>query len=67
MASGAYQGLVVWQERSADLDVNITGQGSRYTPAALLDRRFDVDHIARRGLHLERLDQLVVELLLGVR
>ncbi len=35
--------------------------------AALKTQTFDVDAIAQRGLHYERLDQLAMELLLGIR
>jgi len=43
---------------------------SRYTSAGraeLKAARFDVDALAKRGLGYERLDQLVVDLILGVR
>jgi xylose isomerase len=43
------------------------GPYSRDKAARLKDQTFDVDALARRGLAYERLDQLVVELLLGVR
>jgi xylose isomerase len=40
---------------------------SRQRAAVLKGYTFDVDKLAERGLRYERLDQLVVELLLGVR
>ncbi|HXW08545.1 MAG TPA: xylose isomerase [Vicinamibacterales bacterium] len=40
---------------------------SRKAAEALKSRTFDVDAMARRELHYERLDQLVMELLLGVK
>ncbi|HUS68566.1 MAG TPA: xylose isomerase [Kofleriaceae bacterium] len=43
------------------------GTFTRDGAAALKTRAFDVPRIAERGLHYERLDQLVVDLLLGVR
>ena len=43
------------------------GAYTRESAAALKARAFDVSRIAERGLLYERLDQLVVDLLLGVR
>jgi xylose isomerase len=40
---------------------------SKESSARLKDARFEVDAIARRGLGYERLDQMVVDLLLGAR
>ena len=40
---------------------------SKETSARLKDTSFDVDTLARKGLGYERLDQLVVDLLLGAR
>ncbi len=40
---------------------------SRETAAALKAKAFDVDLLAARGGHYEQLDQLVTELLLGIR
>jgi xylose isomerase len=40
---------------------------TRETADALKKKDFDVDAIVRRELHYERLDQLVMELLMGVR
>jgi xylose isomerase len=42
-------------------------QYSRERAQALKQETFDVDAIVRRELHYERLDQLVIELLMGVR
>jgi len=33
----------------------------------LKEATFDVEALARRGMHYERLDQLTIEILLGVR
>jgi xylose isomerase len=43
------------------------GAYTREKAARLKDQAFEVDALARRGLAYERLDQLVVDLLLGVR
>jgi xylose isomerase len=43
------------------------GAFTRQSAAALKARSFDVARVAERGLMYERLDQLVVDLLLGVR
>jgi xylose isomerase len=43
------------------------GSYSRASADALLSRRFDPDALAERGFHNDRLDQLVVELILGLR
>jgi xylose isomerase len=46
---------------------NGLGSYSREKAAKLKDQAFEVDALARRGLAYERLDQLVVDLLLGAR
>jgi xylose isomerase len=43
------------------------GPYARDKAARLKDQAFDIDALARRGLAYERLDQLVVDLLLGTR
>jgi xylose isomerase len=43
------------------------GAYSREKATRLKTDRFEVDALARKGLHYERLDQLVVDLLLGAR
>ena len=43
------------------------GAYSRRKARALRRVRFDIDRMAARGLQYERLDQLLAELLLGVR
>jgi xylose isomerase len=55
------------QPRDARLDPLLGGGYSRERAAALRELAFDVDAIAARGLGYERLDQLLVEHLLGVR
>jgi xylose isomerase len=42
-------------------------QYSRDGSRRLLDTSFDADALGRRGLGYERLDQLVIDLLLGIR
>ena len=44
-----------------------TGKFSRKNVANLLNSNFDKDRIAKKELPYERLDQLTVDLLLGVR
>jgi xylose isomerase len=46
---------------------NFDGKYSREKAQALKSYAFDVPALASRGLHYERLDQLTVDLLLGVR
>ncbi|GBD84082.1 xylose isomerase [bacterium BMS3Abin02] len=43
------------------------GGYSRASADALLAEAFDADALARRGYHNERLDQLVIELIMGLR
>jgi xylose isomerase len=45
----------------------LTGTFSRTNAAALKERSFDVDGIAKKGLGYERLDQLLIEYLMGVK
>jgi xylose isomerase len=47
-----------------------TGQRMRYSEAeaeAVRDERFDLDSLRARGYAYERLDQLTMEVLMGVR
>jgi xylose isomerase len=42
---------------------------SCYSPQnaqALRQKQFDIDALGKKGLHYEKLDQLVIDLLLGV-
>lgn len=55
------------EQRDAALDPLLSGGYSKAKKDALLSHAFDVDAIAQRGLGYERLDQLFVEHLLGVR
>ena len=53
-------------------EIRAAGEGepfrySREGAARLAEERFDPDQLAARGLQYERLDQLVIELLLGAR
>lgn len=54
----------------ANINQNGLGHVGRYSPAnaqALLNRSFDRTALSREGLMYERLDQLTIDLLLGVR
>ncbi len=52
--------------KDADLSA-LTAKFSRQNAAALKERSFDVDTIAKKGLGYERLDQLLIEYLMGVK
>jgi xylose isomerase len=68
-ADAEIQGLLAdLRAQDNEYDGPAAGGGySRDTGAALKERRFDVDALAGRGRRYEELDQLVMELLLGVR
>lgn len=56
------------ESRADDISMNaFFGAYSRDKAAALKANVFDVDKIAARGLKYEKIDQLTIELLLGVR
>jgi xylose isomerase len=63
-ADSEIQGLL--RELRAN-DGDAVGAYSRTAAEALKSREFDVQALAQRGLRYERLDQLVVDLLLGAR
>ena len=53
--------------QAGDLASDTVGGYSADAATALLDTTFDPDAMAARGYHNDRLDQLVIDLLLGVR
>jgi xylose isomerase len=57
----------ILQQIKADSRGIATGKFSRKSVAALLDSAFDKDRIAKKPLFYERLDQITVDILLGVR
>jgi xylose isomerase len=68
-ADGEIQGVIrALQQQDSEYDGPAAGGGySRAGAEALKSRSFDVDGLASRGRRYEELDQLVMELLLGVR
>jgi xylose isomerase len=66
-ADAEIQGLLAEASRSDQATSALLGPYSRDRAATLKSRPFDRAAIAGRGLKYERLDQLTVELLLGVR
>jgi xylose isomerase len=58
---------IIAEQNDAAIDPLLTGGYSKETASSLLGMDIDVDAIAARGLRYERLDQLLVEHLLGVR
>ena len=58
---------LIAEQKDAVLDPLLAGGYTRAKAAALQAATIDVDAVARRGLGYERLDQLLVEHLLGVR
>ena len=68
-ADAAIQGLLAeLRAQDSEYDGPTAGGGySREASATLKDRQFAVDALAGRGRGYEELDQLVMELLLGVR
>jgi xylose isomerase len=58
---------LIAEQQDASLDPLLTGGYSKAKADALKAAAIDVDAVARRGLGYERLDQLLVEHLLGVR
>jgi xylose isomerase len=61
------QGILKELKAAAGTSGFDTGKYSRDTATALKGATFEVDAIAGRGLMYEQLDQLVIDLLLGVR
>ena len=59
----------MFRDRGARLNSEVSGYlcVGGFVTVALKEASFDVDVIARKGLGYERLDQLVVDLLLGAR
>ncbi|MFY9342098.1 MAG: xylose isomerase [Planctomycetota bacterium] len=55
------------EQRDAQLDPLLSGGYSKQRAAALKNVAIDAEAVAKRGLGYERLDQLLVEHLLGVR
>ncbi|MCA8967590.1 MAG: xylose isomerase, partial [Planctomycetes bacterium] len=58
---------LIAEQKDAALDPLLAGGFSRQKADALKAASIDVDAAAKRGLGYERLDQLLVEHLLGVR
>ncbi len=58
--------LAAYRVEDAEL-AELTGRFSPQRAQALKERTFDREALGRRGPGLEQLDQLTVELLLGVR
>ena len=58
---------IIAEQNDAAIDPLLTGGYSKEAAGSLLGMDIDVDTIAARGLRYERLDQLLVEHLLGVR
>ena len=58
---------LVAEQRDAQLDPLLSGGYSREKATALKSAGIDVATVARRGLRYERLDQLLIEHLMGVR
>jgi xylose isomerase len=58
---------IIAEQKDAAIDPLLGGGYSAATAASLKGMEIDVDAVAQRGLQYERLDQLTVEHLLGVR
>jgi len=61
------QGLLAELRRISEDDGGLLGDYSPEKARRLKESTFDIDALGRRGLGYERLDQLLTELLLGVR
>lgn len=58
---------IIQEQKDATIDPLLTGGFSKDKAAALKALEIDADEVSKRGLRYERLDQLLVEHLLGVR
>ncbi|MGA0869742.1 MAG: xylose isomerase, partial [Planctomycetota bacterium] len=66
-ADAEIQGLLAEIRREDPAVMPLLGTYTKERAAALRAHAFDTQALAARGLQYERLDQLVTELLLGVR